>query len=466
VFGGQTASGDPVAVKKLHLSAAAAAHRELRIAEELKGRSFEHVVSFIDAGEDADTGDYFVVMPKAEGNLQARIDQDAPLNAAETASVLLQITEGLIEVGELVHRDLKPDNVLLHEGKWKVADLGIARFFEEATSSNTLKECLSPLYAAPEQWHFERATHATDVYALGCIGFCSLVGNPPFRTNPAEEHQRSPVPAFACGDSRLAAIVNMMLRKLPQTRPVLSRVRDLLADIVAKPQEARSGKAQDVLANAAADVADKEQKVQAQEQAEMTAHLARVDLAKAAFEILAENVERLWGKIHAYAPNATRGPSSRGSAFGCQLGNGSLAITLDNSNYVEPGKFSRSGWDVIAGSTIKVNQHQRPYRWSASVWYMKLKDAAEYRWYEVSYRVSHQAWSGDQFEPFACSDLTDADYAASNMMHSVAVAFGPAPIDDDKEDEFHERWIWILAKAATGQLKTPPLPIRSWPPNL
>src|SRR3989338_6870953 len=125
VFAGRTASGDEVAIKKLHVSAADAAHRELRIADELKGRSFDHVIPYIDSGEDADSGDYFVVMVKAEKSRQTAIDRDGPLDTNEAVSVLLQITTGLIEVDELVHRDLKPDNILLHDGKWKIADFGI-----------------------------------------------------------------------------------------------------------------------------------------------------------------------------------------------------------------------------------------------------------------------------------------------------------------------------------------------------
>ena len=66
----------------------------------------------------------------------------------------------------------------------------------------------------------------------------------------------------------------MMLRKLPQTRPVLSRVRQILEGIFANPQEANSSDSMSTLAMAAADVADKEQKLQAQQQAEATALLA------------------------------------------------------------------------------------------------------------------------------------------------------------------------------------------------
>jgi serine/threonine-protein kinase len=122
VFEGKTSSGDEVAIKMLHLSAADAAHRELRIAEKLKGCSFEHVLPFIDSGQDADTGDYFVVMPRADGSLQGRVDKDGVLSAGDAALVLLHIAKGLFDVSDLVHRDLKPDNVLLHQGKWKIAD--------------------------------------------------------------------------------------------------------------------------------------------------------------------------------------------------------------------------------------------------------------------------------------------------------------------------------------------------------
>jgi eukaryotic-like serine/threonine-protein kinase len=102
VFAGKSASGGDVVVKKLHLSAADAAHRELQIADELKGRAFEHVVPFIDAGQDADTGDYFFVMPKAEESLQNVVNKKGLLAPDETAAVLLEIAKGLIEVGELV----------------------------------------------------------------------------------------------------------------------------------------------------------------------------------------------------------------------------------------------------------------------------------------------------------------------------------------------------------------------------
>lgn len=462
VFLGKTSSGEDIAVKKLHLSAADAAHRELRIADELKGRSFEHVLPFIDAGQDADTGDYFVVMPVAEDSLQSKLSQNGPFAATEAASVVLQIAEGLLEVGELVHRDLKPDNVLLHEGKWKIADFGIARFVEEATASNTLKHCLSPHYAAPEQWRLERSSHATDVYALGCIAYCLLVGKPPFTNSPRAEHQNATVPSFNCAEARLATLVNMCLRKVESSRPSLSRVCNVLADIVAKLQPAHGADSLAALASAAAHVSTKEQEAQAREAAANAAGQARSALATSGYEILADSVERLWGKIHAQAANATRVTSGGKGVFECQIGNGQLVINLSRSNRLEPGSFPHSGWDVVAFSEIMVNQRTPRYCWSASLWFAKLKGQADYRWHEASY----WSWAGREFEPYAENPGRNADLAASNISHTVKLAFGPIAIDDEKEEEFHERWIWLLSKAAVGQLRGPSqMPFR-WPPPL
>jgi serine/threonine protein kinase len=460
VFAGNAASGDNVAIKKLHVSAADVAHRELRIAEELKGNAYQHVIPFIDAGEDPDTGSYFVVMSKAEGSLQASLDKGGPLDAAKAASVLLEISKGLLEVGELVHRDLKPDNVLFHDGKWKVADFGIARFVEEATASHTVKDCLSQYYAAPEQWRFERATHATDVYALGCIGFALLTGKPPFIKDPPEEHQTAAVPTFICLDPRLASLINMMLRKLPSTRPSLSRTRDLLVEFVSKPQQAKDNDSLAFLAQSAARVAENEQRVQAQQQATAASQQLRAQLAKSALEILAENLDRLWGKIHNQAPNATR--RSVTNAFQCTVGPASLYVDLSRRDPIGLGVFSESGWDVICTSQIKVAQEQPKYVWASSLWYMKLPQTSEYRWYEVSY----WDWQQSEYQPFGTSDYRSADIAASKIRRALNIAFGPALVDDEKEDEFHSRWIWLFAQAVEGKLRLPrTLPITDWPPQ-
>src|SRR4051812_21425130 len=73
VFRGKSPDGASVAVKRLHVSAEAAAHRELSVAEELRARPLLGVIPVLDSGEDASTGAYFVVMALAEGSLEDHV---------------------------------------------------------------------------------------------------------------------------------------------------------------------------------------------------------------------------------------------------------------------------------------------------------------------------------------------------------------------------------------------------------
>jgi serine/threonine-protein kinase len=463
VFLGITQIGEEVAVKKLHVSAASAGHRELQIAAELRGRTFEHVIAFIDSGEDADTGDYFVVMPKAESSLQALIDKGGKSTPADTAAVMHNVVRGLIEVKDLVHRDLKPDNILLHQGKWKVADFGIARFMTDVTSDNTLKEWMSKLYAAPEQLRLERATSATDIYALGCIGYCLLTGKPPFTIDPQQEHQVSPVPDFQCADDRLKGLIRNMLRKPPEVRTSISRVEGFLAEIVSKPPSSNSADSFSVLASVGAQISDKAQQAEAKREAEQKVIAARNRVAKAAFEILADNVERLWGKIHTNTLVAQRSGMVRGM-FEVSIGEASLMIKTGDEygSATQPGKFRYSGWDVIAMSSVSVLQKNPEYRWSASLLYAKIKGQDEYRWHEIGY---WRSFGQVHFEPFAVADIEQADNAAAGILGGTAIACGPWLIDDEKESEFHDRWVWLLARAANKQLRHPSRIPFGWPPQ-
>jgi eukaryotic-like serine/threonine-protein kinase len=74
VYLGASESGEEVAIKLLNLQAPDLAHRELDIAEDLVSRDLQHVMPVLDAGQDADSDDYFVVMPVADGSLQDRLD--------------------------------------------------------------------------------------------------------------------------------------------------------------------------------------------------------------------------------------------------------------------------------------------------------------------------------------------------------------------------------------------------------
>src|SRR5438309_1442368 len=96
VFFGKTVDGQQVAVKKLYISAEEAAHRELRVADGLQGRDLHFVIPYVASGEDADSGEYFVIMAKATKSLQDHIEEGGVLKVTETASVLADVANGLM----------------------------------------------------------------------------------------------------------------------------------------------------------------------------------------------------------------------------------------------------------------------------------------------------------------------------------------------------------------------------------
>ncbi len=322
VYAGIAEGYGELAIKRLHLNANDAAHREMRIANDLAGRPLNHVMSVFDAGEDADSASYFVVMPRAEGSLQREITNGKRFSDEETAATLLAITDGLLEVADSVHRDLKPANILLHEGKWKIADFGIARFVEDSTSLQTLKGCLTPQYAAPEQWLYLHSTSATDVYALGCIGYALLSGNPPFTVATEEQlkeqHLHADPPPLDCSP-RLRSIITMMLRKPAEARPNLQRVRTLLNEFVQHPPAPVAPAAFGALAEAGAEIARARAETERRQQQELSASAARSQLASTGRKILRDIVDRLLSRISREAPIAER------SELAIALGTGVLA---------------------------------------------------------------------------------------------------------------------------------------------
>ena len=164
VFEGYSSDGAKVAIKRLKITAAVAAFREMEIGSVFQGRDFENVVPILDSGNDAESDRYYLVMPICDGSLEDYLSEAGGLTLKEAVDILMDILSGLKEVDDIVHRDLKPGNILKHDGAWKIADFCIAKFVRDATSVETLRSMLTPAYAAPEQWIGDRPTTATDIY--------------------------------------------------------------------------------------------------------------------------------------------------------------------------------------------------------------------------------------------------------------------------------------------------------------
>jgi serine/threonine-protein kinase len=139
-----------------------------------------NVVPILESGEH--DGHLVLVMPRAAKSLHDLLEATGGgIKLDEVLRILRDVCNALVDLdGKVVHRDLKPQNILLLNDQWCLADFGISRYAEATTAPDTQKYALSPPYAAPERWRMERATSATDIYALGVIAYEMIAGQRPF----------------------------------------------------------------------------------------------------------------------------------------------------------------------------------------------------------------------------------------------------------------------------------------------
>ncbi len=443
VYLGKKATGEEVAVKKLHISAGAAGNRELVISEDLSTKALKYVIPFFDYGIDADTNDYFIVMAKATKSLQDEIKTGA-MSEQKSIGILTEIARGLKEVGAIIHRDLKPGNVLLHDNIWKLADFGIARFVEKTTSLNTLKDCLSPQYAAPEQWRLERASKATDIYAFGCISFALVTGQPPFPSGDFRQRHLTEEPARPPVSPKMQQLISLSLRKNPHARPTIDSVLKQLEGIAAT--ETVHG----AIAAAGAVVASNEARKDAELSLRQTEENARRELATDAMKSLDFIFDQMFESIQRDAPVAIRESNNA-----IKLGSGILSVR-HSFRYLPKDAFSVSKKNVICGAIIFVRQDATYKGRSANLWFMEVSPGV-FRWIEISY-FSLAASSSQEYYPYGVRnelEIQDADYAQSHVSHSVQVATSARPIDAEDSDDFIHRWLCRLAAASTNSLQQP-----------
>ena len=161
-------------------------NREILLAARLQQA---HIVPVLSAGEIA--GAPYYTMPYVEGeSLRARVAQVGPLSIPEAVSVLRDVAKALAYAHDhgVVHRDIKPDNVLLAGGSAVVTDFGIAKALsasrtdgQMATLTHVGTSLGTPAYMAPEQVAGDPATdHRADIYAFGCMAYELLAGARPF----------------------------------------------------------------------------------------------------------------------------------------------------------------------------------------------------------------------------------------------------------------------------------------------
>jgi serine/threonine-protein kinase len=223
-----------VALKVLRpeLSAILGAERFLTEIKTTANLQHPHILSLFDSGE-AD-GTVFYVMPYVEGeSLRDRITREKQLPVDDAVRIAREVADALDYAHRhgVVHRDIKPENILLHDGRALVADFGIALAASRVEGGTRMTETGmslgTPHYMAPEQAMGQREITATaDVYALGCVLYEMLTGEPPFTGPTAQaivarvmtEQPRSLTLQRHTVPPHVEAAVQKALEKLPADR--------------------------------------------------------------------------------------------------------------------------------------------------------------------------------------------------------------------------------------------------------
>ena len=203
----------------------------------------------------------YLIMPYIKGqSLQKRIDRHGPLSVPEILRIAMQTARGLAAAHDqgLVHRDIKPGNILLPENVERVliTDFGLARAADDASLTRSGVIAGTPQYMSPEQAKGEGIDHRSDLFSLGSMMYAMATGHPPFRAEtpygilrritdsphrPVPE-LRHDVPPWMC------AIIDRLLSKNAADRfASADEVATLLEDCLAHVQQPSQVPLPDVL---------------------------------------------------------------------------------------------------------------------------------------------------------------------------------------------------------------------------
>jgi serine/threonine-protein kinase len=231
-LGRDATTGDDVALKVLVRPSGASAEAVRRFAREVRiagGLAHPHLIPALDAGDD--DAHLWYAMPYVAGEtLRARLERERVLTLAQTARIVREIASALGHAHSrgVVHRDVKPENILLAlDGRAMLADFGIARALMpegEAPLTAVGTSLGTAAYMSPEQALAMGDVDArTDLYALGCVAFEMLAGEPPHRapSRHATMHRRlrEPAPSVRALRGEVSAAADEALRRAHARAP-------------------------------------------------------------------------------------------------------------------------------------------------------------------------------------------------------------------------------------------------------
>jgi serine/threonine protein kinase len=243
--------GRRVALKVLgrkHQESTEFKERFLREGRSLAAMNHVNVVQVYFIGEFE--GRPFLAMEFLDGeDIGTLIKKNGPLMPGDAAEVVRQAAVGLLEAKRagVVHRDVKPSNLVVAKQVVKVTDFGLAKALQEDLSITATGVFVgTPDYLAPEQAMGEDVDSSADVYALGCSLYHMCTGNPPFRKGGSDDHytavvrrhlkaERPVLKAQISGfDDELSDLCRRMMSRRPDVRPTLEQLIEDLPKITSR----------------------------------------------------------------------------------------------------------------------------------------------------------------------------------------------------------------------------------------